>query len=118
MMLPGRQQRALERIEQTLVTEDPGLGLRFAVFTRLTQHEAIPGTEQAPHRLQQVLRRAAILPLVLISLLGLVAASGLLLSRHACPVGTHTPASGMSSDSTAARCQPDPAIKQDQVRMH
>lgn len=118
MMLPGRQQRALERIEQTLVAEDPGLGLRFRVFTRLTRHEAIPGTEQATHRLQQVLRRAVILPLVLISLLALVAASGLLPSRQACPVGTHVPALGMSSENYAARCPPGPAIKLDQVHMH
>lgn len=118
MMLPGWQQRALERIEQTLVTEDPGLGLRFTVFTRLTRHEAIPGTERAPHRLQQVLRRAVILPLVLITLLALVTASGLLSSRQACPAATRAPASGMSSESSAERCQPRPAIKLDQVRMH
>ena len=103
---------------QTLVTEDPGLGLRFTVFARLTRHEAIPGTEQARHRMQQVLRRALILPLVLTTLLALVAASGLLPSRQACPVTTHAPAPGMSSESRVAHCQPGPAIKLDQVGLH
>ena len=118
MKLPGCRQRALDRIEQTLVAEDPGLGLRFAVFTRLTRHEAIPGTEQVPHRLQQVLRRAIILPLVVISLLALLAASGLIPSRQACPVGAHVAALACRRLSHAARCQPGPAIKLDPVRMH
>jgi hypothetical protein len=68
MSLPAFRQRALDRIERTLVAEDPGLGLRFAVFTRLTLHEAIPEIEQVPGLLQQVLRRAVILPLVVVSL--------------------------------------------------
>ncbi len=42
MRLPGREQRALDRIEQALVAEDPRLGVRFAFFTMLTRHEAIP----------------------------------------------------------------------------
>jgi hypothetical protein len=56
MRLPGCQQRALDRIEQELVAEDPGFGLRFAFFARLTRYEAIPLTEQVPGRLQRVLR--------------------------------------------------------------
>ena len=58
------------------MAEEPGLGLRFAVFTRLTLHEAMPGTERVPSRLQRPLRRAVILPLVVISLLALLAAAG------------------------------------------
>ena len=115
MSLPASRQRALDRIAQMLVAEDPGLGLRFAVFTRLTRHEAIPGTERVPSRLQQVLRRSVILPLVAISLLMMLVASGLTPSRQTCPVGTHAAAAGMSSGGLAARCQPGRAIEQDQV---
>jgi hypothetical protein len=49
--LPGREQRALDRIGHRLAAEDPGLGLRLALFTRLTRHEAMPATEQVPGRL-------------------------------------------------------------------
>jgi hypothetical protein len=81
MSLPGCQQRTLDRIEQTLVAEDPGLGLRFAVFTRLTRHEAIPGTEYVLGGLQ---RPAMILPLMVISLVALLAVSWLIPSRQLC----------------------------------
>jgi hypothetical protein len=118
MSLPACRQRALDRIEQTLVAEDPGLGSRFAVFARLTRHEAIPGTEQVPGRVQQVLRRAAILPLVVISVLTLLAATGLIPARNACSVGRHAAAAGKSLESRAAGCQPGPAVKLDQMRMH
>jgi hypothetical protein len=118
MSLPACRQRALDRIAQTLVAEDPGFGLRFAVFTRLTRHEAIPGTEQVSSRLQQVLRRAVILPLVAISLVTVLVASGLIPSRQTCPVGAHAAAAGMSSESRAARCQPGRAIEQEQMPAH
>jgi hypothetical protein len=58
MSLPARQQQALDRIEQTLVAEEPRLGSLFAVFTRLTRHEAMPGTEQVASRLRRLLRPA------------------------------------------------------------
>jgi len=83
--LPCCRQRALDRIEQTLVAEDPGLGLRFAVFTKLTRHEAIPGTEQVAGRLPRLVRRAVILPLVVISWVTVLAAGGLIPSRQTCP---------------------------------
>jgi hypothetical protein len=118
MSLPAGRQRTLDRIAQTLVAEDPGLELRFAVFTRLTRHEAILGTEQLPGRLQQVLRRAFILPLVVISLVTVMAASGLIPSRSTCPVGTHAAAAAMPSESRAAPCLPGRAVKQDQARAH
>jgi hypothetical protein len=69
-------------------------------------------------RLQQVLRRAVILPLVVISVLTLLEATGLIPARHACPVGTHGAAAAISPESRAAGCQPLPTIKLDQVRMH
>jgi hypothetical protein len=82
MSLPGCQQRALDRIEQALVAEDPRLGLRFAFFTRLTRHEAMPETEQVPGPLQRSLRRAVILPPLAISLVSLLAGSWLMPSRQ------------------------------------
>ena len=100
------------------MAEDPGLGLRFAFFTRLTRHEAIPGTEQVPRRLQPVLRRAMILPLVAISLAALLAANGLTsASRHAARART-PPQHTLPSLSRAARCEPGPAIKPDTMRVH
>jgi hypothetical protein len=118
MRRPAFQRRALDRIEQTLVAEDPGLGLRYAVFARLTRHEAMPGTERIPGRLQRLLRPALILPLMLISLVAVLAAGWLTSSVQACTVGAIPATHGMSQVSRAARCQPGPAIKQDQVRMH
>ena len=118
MSQPGRQQRALDGIGQRLVAEDPGLGLRFAFFARLTRHEAIPETEQVPRRTRRVLRRAVVLPLVAISLLSLLAASGLTPSRQTCTAGTHVAAPATSSASQAARCQPGRAFNLEQVGMH
>jgi hypothetical protein len=115
---PGRQQRALDRIGQRLVAEDPGLGLRFAFFARLTRHEAISETEQVPRRPRRVLRRAVVLPLVAISLLGLLAASGLTPSRQTCAAGTHAAAPAMPRASHAARCQPGRAFNLEQIYMH
>ncbi len=118
MSLPGRRQRALNRIGQTLVAEDPGLGLRFAFFTMLTRHEAMPGTEQVPGRGHQAMLRAIVLPLVVISLLALLAASGLIPTPQTCPAGAHAAAAGMLSESHAAHCQRGPAIKLDTMPMH
>ncbi len=99
------------------MAEDPGLGLRFAFFTMLARLEAMPGTEQVPGRLQQVLRRAVILPLVVISLLVLLAASGLTPSRSTCAAGTKA-APAMPVASHAARCQAGRAVNLEQVGMH
>ena len=49
MRLPGCRQRALDRIGQSLAAEDPGLGMRFAFFTMLTRHEAMPEVDFVAH---------------------------------------------------------------------
>jgi hypothetical protein len=118
LRLPGARQRALNRIEYALVTEDPGLGLRFAFFDRMTRHEAIPLTEQVQGRLQQFVRRGALLPLLAVSLAAMLTA-GLLLSGpgQACQTGTNA-AAHVSSPGRAAHCQPDPAIRLDTIPMH
>jgi hypothetical protein len=46
MGLPAAQRRALNRIEKTLANDDFGLGPRFAIFTSLVGHEAMPVTER------------------------------------------------------------------------
>jgi hypothetical protein len=119
MSLPGRQQRALNQIAQALVAEDPGLGLRFAFFARLTQHEAIPETEQVPRRLQRFLRSATMPPLLAISLINLLAASFLIAaSAQVCAAGPNAAAHNSSSLGRTARCQPSPAINLDMVPVH
>jgi peptidoglycan/LPS O-acetylase OafA/YrhL len=50
MSLPTSQRRALNQIEKTLADDHPSLGPLFAVFTRLTGHQAMPVTEQVTAR--------------------------------------------------------------------
>jgi hypothetical protein len=50
MSLPASQQRALNRIEETLADDYPGLGPLFAIFTRLAGQEAMPVTERVTTR--------------------------------------------------------------------
>ncbi|HEY2077834.1 MAG TPA: hypothetical protein VGH53_15995 [Streptosporangiaceae bacterium] len=118
MRLPGWQQRALDRIEQALVAEDPGFGLRFAFFARLTRYEAIPLTEQVPGRLQRVLRRVIVFPLLGISLAAVLAASWLIASRQACSAGPNAAATTVPSLSHAAHCRPGPAIMANPMPAH
>jgi hypothetical protein len=119
MSLPGRRQRVLDGIEQALVTDDPGLGLRFAFFAQLTRHEAIPPIEHVPRRLRRFLRRALVPPLLAISVAALVAASWLIPGRgKACPAaGMSAAAPATSPASPAGRCQPDPAIRPGLTRL-
>jgi hypothetical protein len=118
MGLPACQQRALGRIEQTLVAEDPDLGLRFAVFARLTRHEAMPGSEQIPSRVQRFLRPALMLPVMLVSLVAVLAGGWLIPSGQACPAGTGAATRSIASVSHPAGCQPGPAIMLDPRPMH
>jgi cobalamin synthase len=118
MSLRGRRKGALDRIEQALLAEDPGLGLRFAFFTRLTGHEAIPLTEQIPARRQRFRRRASVVPLVVISLTALLGATWLIPSRDTCPAGLNAAAHTLSSLARAGHCQPGPKIKLDTMPLH
>jgi hypothetical protein len=102
MRLPGWQQRALDRIEQALVAEDPGFGLRFAFFARL----------------QRVLRRVIVFPLLGISLAAVLAASWLIASRQACSAGPNAAATTVPSLSHAAHCRPGPAIMANPMPAH
>jgi len=97
MRLPAAQQRALNRIEKTLTNDDFGLGPRFAIFTSLAGHEAMPVTERvtAPswrRRMRRIWQAVA-------TVTGLAAVTGALIfsqtlpGRQACP-GTVTSAVG------------------------
>jgi hypothetical protein len=50
MSLPVSEERALTDIEQALLHRDPRLKSLFAIFTRLTRHEAMPAIEQLRRR--------------------------------------------------------------------
>jgi hypothetical protein len=67
MSLPARQQRALDRIGQTLATDDPGLRSMFAIFSRLTLDEPMPITERVAAGLMRVLRPAMVISIALIA---------------------------------------------------
>jgi hypothetical protein len=108
MSLPGSQRRALDKIEMTLAVDHPGLGPLFAIFTRLTGHEAMPVTEQLNARSRAGRRPCRNWPAV-ITIAGLAVATGVLLTlslmlpgSRACAPGAVTP--------VAARTRPVPTL--------
>jgi hypothetical protein len=109
MSLRGGEQRALDRIEETLQAGDPRFRSLFTIFTRLTRHEAMPSTEQVNARLRTSLLRAIAIPIALAAVLsGLILAS-LTPARNACV----TQARGHSqSSSPMSGCLPGPAMMQ------
>jgi hypothetical protein len=98
MSLPARQRHVLDRIERTLVAEEPRLGSLFAVFTRMTRHEAMPGTEQVTNPLA---RRAAVIAVTLIAVMGIVVALWLAPGGLACPSPPRA-----AGHSLSAGCRP------------
>jgi hypothetical protein len=111
MLLPSgtRQRRVLCRIEKMLLSDDPGLGSLFAVFTRLTLHEAMPWTEQArPARWQL---RMLVIAAGLATVLAALAFSLLASSSHTC--GTAPAAGQHQSVSRVANCSPGPPQMQE-----
>jgi len=107
MSLPASQRRALSQIEETLANDHPGLGPMFAIFTRLTGHEAMPLTEQVtarPRRWPQRLRPAVV------TLIGLAMATGALLTLslmlsgpQACTPGAVTPVAARAQSVPTGR---------------
>jgi hypothetical protein len=119
LKLPGCRQRALDRIEQALVSEDPGLCLRFVFFARLTRHETMPGTEQVPGRLQGVLRRVTVLPLLALSLAALLAVCWMIPGTgQPCPASANAAAHHLPSLTHAAGCQRGPAVRLNAMPVH
>ena len=93
MSLPAGQQRVLDRIEKTLLADDPRFGSMFAIFTRLTWHEAMPTIE----RVRSGRQRLPVLAIVitLIAVLSVLLLSLLSPSRPMC-VSTIAPGHGYS----------------------
>ncbi len=98
--LPARQQRALDQIEKTLLADDPRLRSMFAIFTRLTRHEAMPMTEQARTRLWQFRPRAAVLSIALIAVLSALVLIPLGPGRSRCGASPAAPAHGQAASRT------------------
>jgi hypothetical protein len=94
MSLPTSQRRALSQIEKALADDHPSLGPLFAIFTRLTSHDAMPLTERVtarPWQWQRWMRPGVA------SVVGLLMATGALLTLslmapgpQACAPGTVT----------------------------
>jgi hypothetical protein len=89
MSLPSCQERILAGIENALRTGEPRLASRFAIFTRLTRDEELPGTEQLaprPRLVSRWRRRALVLvPLMLIAVVTALVAAGLSSARTCRP---------------------------------
>jgi hypothetical protein len=105
-----RPRTVLDRIEKRLVAEDPGLASIFEIFTRLTWHEAMPGTEQARRGQWRVrptrwLTRRRIIVAGLIAFLSVPVYLGLAFGPHGC--GTVS-AQRQSAVQTAS-CRPAPS---------
>jgi Protein of unknown function (DUF3040) len=100
MSLPVSEERTLTGIEQGLLSRDPRLKSLFAIFTRLTRHEAMPTIEQLRRRRWKPPVGAAIL--LAIALVAGVIVLGSLGSASGC---------GRPSASTAVH---PPAVASDQ----
>jgi hypothetical protein len=119
MSLPASQRRALNQIEKTLANDHSGLGPLFAIFTRLTGHEAMPVTEQVTGRPRRWRRRWT-RPRVAV-VVGLAMATGALLALslmapapQVCPQGTATSVAARTLSFPAGR-QPICATQQNKL---
>jgi len=112
MSLPAGQRRALNQIEKTLVDDHPSLGSMFAIFTRLTGHEAMPVTERVTGWRWQRQRRwkRRIRPGV-VTVVGLAMATGALLTLSLMRPGPQVCAPG-TVIASAAHTRPVPAGRQ------
>ena len=111
MSLPARQQRALDRIEKTLLADDPRFGSLFAIFTRLTWHEAMPGIELVKSGRWHSLRPFAAIAIALI------AVASVLTPRR--PICLTSAAAGHSySSGQTAGCVPGVVVMQERQYIH
>jgi hypothetical protein len=109
MSLRACEQRALNRIEETLHAGDPRLRSLFMIFSRLTRHQAMPSTEQVTPGPRTSLLRTIAIPIALAAVLSGLIFSSLAPARNACV----TPArSHIQSSSPMSGCLPGPAIVQ------
>ena len=111
MSLPAHQQRALNSIEKRLLAGDPRFGSLFAVFTRLTWHEAMPRIELVKPGRWQLARSFAGIALALAAVAGLVALILITPSPPRCATAA-APGHGHSS-GLAAGCTLRPVLLQE-----
>jgi hypothetical protein len=117
MSLSASQRRALSQIEKTLAHDHPSLGPLFAIFTRLTSHEAMPLTERVmgrPWQWQRWMRPGVA------AVVGLVMATGALLTLSLMALGPQVCAPGTVTTVAAhtrfpAGRQPVCATQQDKL---
>ena len=110
MSLPARQRRTLDSIEKRLLADDPRFGSLFAVFTRLTWHEAMPSSERIRPGRRQVLRPFAALSLALAAVAGLVVFSLIAPGQARCATAA-APRPGHSA-GPATGCPTRPVLMQ------
>jgi hypothetical protein len=110
MSLPAGQRRALDQIEKALAEDHPGLGPMFALFTRLTGHEAMPVTERVTGRQRQRRWKRRMRPGV-VTVVGLAMATGALLTLSLLRPGPQVCAPG-TVIAGAAHTRPVPAGRQ------
>lgn len=108
MSLPAGQQRALIRIEKTLLADDPRFGSLFTIFTRLTRHQAMPDIE-----LVKPTRWHSLRPFLAIAIALLAVVSALTLSlpsprRPICMISAAARHSYSSGETTG--CPPGPGM--------
>jgi Protein of unknown function (DUF3040) len=108
---PGHsQRRVLYQIERSLLADDPFLESRFAIFTRLTCRDAMPGIEQAKPRQW---RQLAIVVALLLAVLSALVLSALVLimlapGPHRC--GPASAPGQRHSAAQAADCMSGPVL--------
>jgi Protein of unknown function (DUF3040) len=111
MSLPARQQRALDRIEKALLADDPRFGSLFAIFTRLTWHEVMPGIELVKPGRWHSLRPFAAIAIALIAVASVLVLT-LLTPRR--PICLTSAAAGHSySSGQTAGCLPGVVVLQE-----
>jgi Protein of unknown function (DUF3040) len=108
MRFAGSQGRALDRMERTLLADDPRLGSLFAVFTTLTRQEPMPATEQVRTERWRLPRAAVTVLIALVILAGVFTLASSTPNGQTCGV-TVTLSVRSYSVSQVPRC---PALRQ------
>lgn len=116
MSLPACQQRALDRIEKTLLADAPRFGSLFVIFTRLTWHEAMPAIELVKPGRWHSLRPLAAIAVALIAVASALMLTLLAPRRPIC-VTSAVPGHSHSSGQTTG-CSPGPELTQERQYMH
>jgi Protein of unknown function (DUF3040) len=89
MSLSVSEARVLTRIEEGLLSRDPRFRSLFAIFTRLTWHEAMPAREQLRRRRRLPGPGAVLLIVVALAVVGIVVASFAMPGRACSPAQRH-----------------------------